>query len=101
MSERDDLRHQQLRIEDTVLLRYHASRHGQNGSEDPEIEEDCAVRRDFKVNKNVRVQHCCYEQNGSKGARHKGDETGNIVSEFNPEKMYTNRMIKARFSLGN
>lgn len=59
MGERDDLRHQQLGIKNTILFWYHASRHGQDGTEDPQIEEDCPVRRDFKVNENVRVQHCC------------------------------------------
>ncbi len=50
-------RHEQLGIENTVVLRNHASRHGKSCREDSGVEEYSSVWCDLKVKEKIGIEH--------------------------------------------
>ena len=50
-------RHKQLGIENTIILRNHASRHGKCCREDSGVEEYSSVWCDLKVKEKIGIEH--------------------------------------------
>jgi hypothetical protein len=57
-----------------VLLGDHAARNSEDTSEDTKVEEDSAVRGDFKTEEEVGVEDSGKNEDSGEGARNEGDE---------------------------
>jgi len=51
----DNLHHQQIRIEDFIIIGHHTPSNGKHGAENAKIEEHRVMGRNLKVKKEVRI----------------------------------------------
>lgn len=60
----DDLVHEQFRIDDTVLVRQHASSDREDGPENTNIEQDSSTGRDLEMQERVGIDERKEDEDG-------------------------------------
>jgi hypothetical protein len=72
----DDFAHEQLRIDDAVLVWQHAPSDREDGPKDTDVEQDGPTGRDLEMQERVGIDERKEDQDGGERAGKEGDKAG-------------------------